>query len=497
VTRTALRAAALLAAALPAAGAGGGNGGAAREWLLPNHDLASTRALGGSLINRGNVHRLHVAWRFRFRIPPRESGVFTSTPVVAGGVVYVQDMKSNVFALDLRTGRLRWRHLFSATNPGPNGLAFAGGRVYGATDSTVFALNAGTGRTVWRRFVVTHTARFVDVAPQVANGAVYTSTIGLPPNGRGVLYALDAATGAIRWRLSTIRDPWRIPSAAGGGGAWYPPSVDGDSVFWGTANPYPYGGTRAQPNGAAFAGLALYTDSLLVVDARTGALDWHDQVTAHDVCDYDFQLSPLLTTAGRRKLVVGAGKAGLVIAWDRVTHRRLWTTPVGTHRNDSGPLPRRPVSVCPGLLGGVETPMATAGGRVYVPVVDLCMRGGAYGFESLERVDVGARGKGRLVALDAATGRRLWTLRLPQPDFGCATVADGVVFTSTFDGRLYGVDAHTGAVLWKGSLRAGSNSCPALASDWLLEAAGLPRGRGSVLELTAFTTGGHDGGSGP
>ena len=103
-------------------------------------------------------------------------------------------------------------------------------------------------------------------------------------------------------------------------------------------------------------------------------------------------------------------------------------------------------------------------------------------------MDVGARGKGELLALDAATGRRLWTLRLPQSPFGCATVADGVVFTSTFDGRLYGVDVRTGSVLWRRRLRAGSNSCPALTSGWMLATAGVPRGLHSVFELTAFTT---------
>ena len=487
MSRRIVCAAAVLASAVPVAAVAAPSA----DWPLPNRDLSSTRALPDSGIDRGNVARLHAAWRFRFRIPPGESGVVTATPVIAGGTVYVQDMKSNVFALDLQTGRLRWRRLFKATNPGPNGLAADGGRVYGATDTTAFALDAATGKIVWRRFLVTQTATFVKIAPQVADGTVYTSTIGLPPNGNGVLYALDAATGKIRWSLSTIEEPWRIPSQAVGGGAWFPPSVAGGTVYWGTANPYPYGGSRAHPNGAAFAGPALYTDSLLALGARNGALLWHDQVTPHDVRDYDFQLPPILTTARGRSVVIGAGKAGVVIAWDRRTHRRLWQTPVGTHRNDRGPLPRRRVEVCPGLLGGVETPMASAGGRVFVPVVDLCMQGSAYGFEELEHVDVGARGTGRLVALDTATGRRLWTLRLPQPPFGCATVANGVVFTTTFDGRVYGVDARSGSVLWTAALRAGSNSCPALSSGWLLAAAGLPRERDSVLELTAFTTGGH------
>jgi outer membrane protein assembly factor BamB len=466
---------------------GGSHRGA--DWPLPNLDLASTRALGASGIDRGNVGSLHVAWRFRFPLRPGDSGAFTATPVVAGGIVYIQDMKSNVYALSLKTGRMLWRRLLNATSPGPNGLAVSDGRVFGATDASAFALDATTGRFVWRRFLVTPTARYVDVAPQVANGLVYVSTIGLPPDGRGILFALDVNTGSIRWRLSTIKGNWNVPKEAGGGGAWETPSVAGGDVFWGTTNPYPYGGSRAHPNGAAHAGANLYTDSLLVVDAHTGKLVWYDQVTPHDVRDYDFQLPPVIGSVDGRPVVFGAGKAGLVIAWNRSTHTRLWQTAVGMHRNDRGALPRRPVSVCPGLLGGVETPMASAGGYLYVPVVDLCMRGSATGYELLDRVNVSKRGRGELVALDAATGAKVWTLHLPQPDFGCATIANGVVFTATLDGKVYGVDSSDGRVLWSTSVRAGINACPALASKTLLVGAGVPTGGRARLELTAFSVG--------
>jgi alcohol dehydrogenase (cytochrome c) len=257
-------------------------------------------------------------------------------------------------------------------------------------------------------------------------------------------------------------------------------------VFFGTANPSPYGGTRRHPNGGAYAGPALYTDSLLALDARTGRLSWYDQVTPHDVRDYDFELPPILASIGGRPAVFGAGKAGVVIAWDRTSHRRIWQTEVGIHRNDEGPLPPHRVSVCPGLFGGVETPMAYADGRLFVPVVDLCARGSAYGYERLENIDA-FRGRGELVALDAATGKHLWARTLPQPDFGCATLADGVVFTSTLDGTVYALDARSGTTLWKQSMRAGINACPALASNTLLVGAGVPRKGGAVLELSALT----------
>jgi len=463
----------------------GCGGHASSDWPLPNANLASTRALAHSSIDRSNVHGLHVVWRFRFRIPLVESGVFTATPVVAGGVVYVQDMKSNVFALDLATGAVRWRHVFNATNPGPNGVAVAGDRVYGATDSVAFALSAKTGRLLWQHVLVSATQRFVDLAPQAAGGVVYLSTIGDPPNGRGTLYALAASDGRLLWKLDTIKGQWRVPFLAGGGGSWYAPSVAGGETYWGTANPLPWAGTKQYPNGAVFGGSALYTDSLLVVDARTGRLRWYDQVTPHDVRDYDFEAPPIVGSIGSTPVVFGAGKAGIVIAWNRDTHAQIWRAKVGLHKNDSGPLPARPVTVCPGLYGGVLTPMASAGGRLFVPVVDLCMRGSATGYEPLEGVNVTKRGRGELVALDAATGKRDWVRRLPQPDFSCATVAGGVVFTATFDGTVYGFDTRDGKELWTGHLPARVNACPSVSGDTLLIGAGVPK-RGGTLELEAF-----------
>ena len=261
---------------------------------------------------------------------------------LATGLVYVQDMKSNVTVLDAQTGRVVWRHMFGDTSPGPNGVAVTDGRVYGATDTTVFALAAANGRLLWSRRVITESARFIDMAPQVDGKAVYVSTIGLPPNGRGVLYALDAGTGKVLWKRSTILGRFAVPEEAGGGGTWYPPSVDASGVYWGVANPYPYGGSRAHPNGGAYAGPALYTDSLVVTDPATGHVLWYDQVTRHDVRDYDFEAPPILAKVGDTARVFGAGKAGQVIAWDETSHRRLWMREVGLHRNDTGPLPAAP-----------------------------------------------------------------------------------------------------------------------------------------------------------
>ena len=149
------------------------------------------------------------------------------------------------------------------------------------------------------------------------------------------------------------------------------------------------------------------------------------------------------------------------------------------------PLPRQRVTVCPGLLGGVETPMAYAESRLFVPVVDLCGWGSAVARQNVASIDP-ARGKGRLVALNAATGRPLWQRRLPSPSFGCATVAGDVVFTSIYDGVVYAFATRDGSLLWQTRMRAGVNACPAVAGDTLLVGAGIPRPNGDAPELVAF-----------
>ena len=431
------------------------------------------------------TRKLRPLWRFAIPASDGGSGAVAATPVASGGIVYLQDLKSNVYALDERSGALRWSHRFEAQNPGPNGLAVDGGRVLGATDTTAFALDARTGALLWKRRLLSSTESFVDAAPLVAGSRVFIPTTGYSFGTRGKLYALDERTGAVLWRVDTIKGPWRHPLRAGGGGAWQPPSLEDGVVYWGTANPIPWGGTVREPNGAAFPGPVLYTNSLLALDASSGRMLWYDQVTPHDVRDYDFQLPPLVVGGS----IIGAGKAGRVIAWSTSTHRRLWSVDVGVHHNDRGSLPAHRVLVCPGLLGGVETPMAESSGRVFVPVVDLCVSGSATGYEPLASIDP-LRGRGELVALSASDGRRLWVRRFPAPDFGCATAADGVVFTSTLDGTIYGLDARTGRTLWRARAGAGINACPSIAGAMLFVPAGVPVGTRRSFELVAYGYGG-------
>ena len=131
--------------------------------------------------------------------------------------------------------------------------------------------------------------------------------------------------------------------------------------------------------------------------------------------------------------------------------------------------------------------MAFADGRLFVPVVDLCGWGSAVARQELDSVDPTA-GRARLVALDAASGRTLWERRLPSPSFGCATVANDVVLTSTYDGAVHAFAAADGRVLW----RYAAARADELASRRRRRSAPR-RGRGrrpgdagSVTELIAF-----------
>ena len=118
--------------------------------------------------------------------------------------------------------------------------------------------------------------------------------------------------------------------------------------------------------------------------------------------------------------------------------------------------------------------MALAAGRLFVPWVDLPTRARASG---LPGGLAGAspdftKGRGGLAAVDAASGKVMWQNKLPSMNFGAATVANDVVFTSDYAGKVYAFDTQTGKTLWTAQAPAGINSFPAIDGDTLLVGAG-------------------------
>ena len=277
----------------------------ADSWPAHNYDLANTRATTHSPINSQTVSRLKVKWSFPFK-GASAYGVFASTPIVIDGTVYLQDLNSNVYALDRSTGKVKWRHAFNKPSIGPNGVAFGNGSVYGATDTEAFALDPQTGKLSWSRKLIRNKREGIDMAPQLYDNTVLISTI--PGNtssfykggALGVVWALDAATGKPQWKFNTVSDGaklWGNPKVNSGGGLWYPPAVDSHGrVFLSVANPAPLYGTKKFPNGSSRPGPNLYTNSLVVLDGRTGRLLWYRQPVPHDVRDYDLEASAIIAT---------------------------------------------------------------------------------------------------------------------------------------------------------------------------------------------------------
>jgi outer membrane protein assembly factor BamB len=478
-------------------------GGAGTEAAYPGIDLANSRFAAGP-IDRASAEKLKLAWKL-----PSEAqstyGAYSASPVVSGGVVYMQDLESNVQAVDLESGELLWETKMESPDQGPNGVAVAEGMVFGATATEAFALDAETGEEVWSTELTTLPKEAIDMSPGVHDGLVYVSTVPTDVtsayNGgiAGILWALDAKTGAKKWSFDTApKGLWskQHKSINAGGGLWYAPSFDEEGgMYVGTGNPVPFPGAEGLPWGKSRPGPNLYTDSLVKLNAKTGKLEWYYQATPHDVYDWDFQDPPILAEVGGKELAIGSGKSGLVVAVDAKTGKPVWKAAVGKHnghdedgllamRGEYSKLPKQ-ATVYPGILGGVIAPMAASKTTVFVPVVNHPLT-----IENGETIGEGEENAGEMVALDIATGKEKWNQSYEVPAYGAPVAVNDMVFFATFDGVLHGLDAGTGGEVWTEALPAGANSGVTASGDSLIVAAGIPIAEGQVPSLTAYRLGG-------
>lgn len=505
--RVVLVALAVAATALGLAACGGSSG--ASDSLsfsgsaYPNVDPANTRQASGP-IKASSVSQLEEAWTLPLTAQS-SFGAYASTPSVSKGVLYSQDLESNVQAIDLESGDVLWTKKYAFADQGPNGVVVAGGRVYGGTPTSAFALDQETGKQLWSVQLTRNESEGIDMAPGFADGTVFVSTV--PWNagsyyeggGVGTLWALDAKTGKKLWHFDTVpKSLWGKPKVNSGGGLWYPPAFDGKgSMYFGVGNPAPFPGAAGAPFGASRPGPNLYTDSIVKMDAKTGKMDWYFQLTPHDLYDWDLQGPPILVDSGGRELVLAAGKSGFVIALDASTGKLVWKRSVGKHNghDEDGALAMRgetsklkpPFEIYPGTLGGVIAPMSTDGSRVFVPVVNHPVTVGSG--EEIE--ETSPENSGELVALEVKDGSLAWKHEFSTaPAFGATTVSDDVVFATTFDGKVYGYDAKTGRQLWQEQLPAGSNAGVTISGDTLVAPAGLAATEGQTPQLVAYRLGG-------
>jgi outer membrane protein assembly factor BamB len=465
----------------------------------PGVDAANTRN-PKSEIDSSNVGSLAVSWTSP--IPGASNfGSYASTPVIDEGVIYSQDLASNVQALNLETGEVLWTATFEQPDEGPNGIVVADGRVYGANPTEAFALDQKTGEQVWSVKLTRNKHEGIDMAPGYEKGIVYVSTVPLNANelyeggGVGVLWALDAKSGKKLWHFDTVpKSLWGKPTVNAGGGVWYPPAFDGKgSMYFGVGNPAPFPGSAKYPFGSSRPGANLYTNSLVKLDAKTGKLDWFHQVTPHDLYDWDFQGPAILLKAGGKEIVAASGKSGVVLAADPKTGKVLWQRAVGTHNghDDDGLLAMRGEeskiktgTVYPGALGGVIAPMSTDGSTLFVPVVNNSIE-----LISGSEKSEGGEATGEIVALDAATGKVKWKQQLSTPAFGATTAVNDLVFATSYEGSVSAFAAKSGQVLWREKLPAGTNSGVMANGSTLIAPAGLAASEGQKPVIVAYKLG--------
>ena len=399
--------------------------------------------------------RLQLKWAFGF---PDATSAWAQ-PTVVGGWIFVGSQNGSVYALDAKSGCIRW--VFSADG-GVRTAISVGARAgraavyFGDTGAKAYALDAASGALLWKTKIEAHPLARITGAPALYRGRLYVpmssyeeSQGARPEYGcctfRGSLSSLDTRTGKVIWRTYMIygKPRPRGKSASGvtlygpaGAPIWSAPTIDAARrlIYVGTGNSY--AGTAA-PGSDAVVALNL-----------SGKIIWAKQLFANDVfvsgcraktsnpnCadqggpDYDVGNSPILATLpdGRSIIVVGQ-KSGIGWALDpRKRGEVIWQ-----YRAGAG-----------GALGGIEWGPAVDADHAYFAISDIL-----------------GPTPGGLHAVSLQSGERVW-FAPPQPPHCAAgprcnaaqaaaiSVIPGVVFSGSNDGTLRAYSTANGAVLWE------------------------------------------------
>ena len=458
------------------------------EWLMYAGDYFSHRYSGLRGINRANVNGLRLKWLFQRRV----NTSFETTPLVAGGVMYVTAPPNDVYALNADSGDLLWEYrrplpirIPACCGQVNRGLAIAGDCLFMATlDAHLVALNRTTGKLVWdvpmadyrEGYTATH-------APLVVKDKVLAGVAGGEYGIRGFLDAYRISDGGRVWRAYTIPGPGEFGSDTWSGDSWkrggapiwltgsYDPELN--LTYWGTGNPGP------DWNGEVRSGDNLFACSVLALDADTGERRWYFQFTPHDTHDWDAVQTMVLVNhayEGKpRRLLVTANRNGFYYVLDRASGAFLHAQPYvkqtwAREIDDKG----RPVELpdTQPKREGVRVYPSTTGGTnwwspSWSPVTDL------FYVAAVERASMyftddaiyqpGTLFEGGTVraetnpkevyssirALDVVSGKLRWEYRMNGLSHaGMLSTAGGIVFGGSGDGRFFALDAYRGKELW-------------------------------------------------
>lgn len=321
------------------------------NWLTHGRTYDEQRYSLLRQVNRRTVHRLGIAWH----VDMETTRGLEATPIVVDGIMYVTGSWSRLYAIDARTGTVRWK--YDPGVPGHlarngccdvvnRGAAVWGDKVYiGTFDGRLVALNRDTGDVAWSVMTVDPGRPYtITGAPRVVKGNVIIGNGGAEFGVRGYFSAYDAETGEMAWRFYTVPassdgpfeskaleaaaatwsklTPWEVGV---GGTAWdsmaYDPELD--LLYVGTGNGTPWSRQLRSPGG----GDNLYLSSILAVQPETGELKWHYQTTPGDSWDYTATQHMILADINwrgrRRPVLMQAPKNGFFYVLDRRTGQLL------------------------------------------------------------------------------------------------------------------------------------------------------------------------------
>jgi alcohol dehydrogenase (cytochrome c) len=462
------------------------------DWPAYNRTLTSDRYATLDSIDTKNVANLKVICSF----DTAQQVSFESGLLEVDGTLFATT-EHDTFAIDPNNCKQIWRShedFASADLKVNRGLAWFDHRVFrGTADGKVIAYDAKNGKRLWATAIADAAkGESVSAAPIAWNGLVFIGNAGGDNKGvKGRMYALDAKDGHIVWEAylvpkgsadvargpapadtrSLIADSWQ--NSAGfpitGGATWTSYSLDPMSglLYIPAGNPAP------DFNKDVRKGENLFTSSVVVLDAKTGAYQRHFQLVKRDFHDWDVSTPPalFLSRVGHRMLAE-APKDGHLYVIDLTTGKLVYRKPVTTISNVDAPLTVAGTRFCPGSQGGAEWNGAAfdpAENLIFTGEVDWCTTvamvtqaalsgapngkpwsGATSGFGKQDDQKMWA---GWMTATDAVSGERKWQFRAPFPLMGGVTPTTGrLVLFGDMGGNFYALDASNGKKLWSKDL---------------------------------------------